>query len=137
MGRFFAILTPYARPSAARRHREAYNMAAITSTTLTGSGARTATETTIGASDTFTFNGGILLIRNDTAGALTPNLVGDGATTVGVPGIGNVDVSTGYTAPSIAIGEDAVIPLLSVGKYLTGVVTVTGGDGATAILLES
>ena len=56
---------------------------------------------------------------------------------MGVPGIGNVDVSTGYTAPSIAIGEDAAIPLLSVGKYLTGVVTVTGGDGATAILLES
>ena len=112
-------------------------MAAITSTTLTGTGSRVATETTLGASDTFTYNGGYLIILNGSGGAITPNLTGDKATTVGVPGIGNIDVSGGYDVPSIADGAEVVIPLASVRKKLMGVVTVTGGDGATVLLLTS
>jgi H+/Cl- antiporter ClcA len=113
-------------------------MAVITETLLTGTGAREVIETTLGASDTLTFKSGsnqVLTIRNDTAGAITPNIVGDSATTVSVSGYGSVDVSGGYTTPSIAVGETFGIPLDSIRKYLSGdVVTVTGGDGAIATL---
>jgi len=111
-------------------------MATIASTALTGSGSRVVSETTCGASDTFAFTSGdILLLKNDTAGALTPNIVGDGATTVGVPGVGSVDVSGGYDVPSIASGVVIAIPLTSIGKYLTGTITMTGADACVAQLL--
>ena len=111
-------------------------MATIASTALTGSGSRVVTETICGASDTFTFTSGdILLLKNDTAGALTPNILGDGATTVGVPGVGSVDVSAGYDVPSIAAGVVIAIPLTSVGKYLTGTIALTGADACVAQLL--
>jgi hypothetical protein len=111
-------------------------MATITSTAMSGSGSRVVTETTCTASDTFTFNDGdILILKNDTAGALTPNIVGDGATTVGVPGVGNVDVSGGYDLPSVAGGTAVAIPLSSISKYLTGTITMTGADGMVAQLL--
>lgn len=106
-------------------------MAEITKTSLSGGGTKTATVTTLGASDTFTYSSGdILHIENVTAGAITPNLDGDGSTTVALPGVGSIDVSGGYTTDSIGIGAKAVIPLDSVSAYLKGTVTVTGGDGA-------
>lgn len=113
-------------------------MAVITATSLTGSGSRAATVTTLGASDTFTYAAGqILVINNVTAGAITPNLVGDAATAQACPGVGSIDVSGGYTTDSIAIGESAAIPLKSISAYLTGTeVTVTGGDGAEVYLLS-
>lgn len=113
-------------------------MATITGTTLQGSGSRVVTSTTLGASDTFTFNDGdILLIQNDTAGAITPNIVGDEAANVSVPGVGNVDVSGGYDVPSIADGAEVAIPLSSISKYLKGTITLTGADGAEAKLLTA
>lgn len=114
-------------------------MAAITATLMTGSGARTVTVTTLGASDTFTFNSGkrpVLVINNITVGAITPNIDGDGGTTVTVDGIGSVDVSGGYTLPSVAAGEYVAIPLNTISKYLQGTITVTAGDGAEAFILE-
>jgi len=111
-------------------------MATIVGTSLQGSGSRVVSETVLGASDTFTFNDGdVLLIFNDTAGAITPNIVGDEATSVGVPGVGSVDVSGGYPFPSIAIGDEVVVPLSSISKYLKGTISLTGADGATAKLL--
>jgi len=114
-------------------------MAAITATSIASAGATTVTVTTLGASDTFTFNPAknpILILNNVTAGALTPNIDGAGGTVVPVSGIGNVSVASGYTTPSIASGAVAAIPLRSIKEYLRGVITVTGGDGIKASILE-
>ena len=114
-------------------------MATITATSMTGSGARQITVTTCTASDTFTYTAGkkqTLVIYNDTAGAITPNIDGDGGSTVPVAGVGSVDVSGGYTTPSIGVGETHAIPLDSISAYLTGTIAMTGADGAEAHLLE-
>lgn len=111
-------------------------MAVITKTSMTGTGARVVTTTTLGASDTFTYTkGDILLLQNDSGGALTPNIDGANGTTVAVPGVGQVNVSGGLTLASIADGATVAIPLDSVNKYCQGTVTVTGGSGIVASLL--
>ena len=111
-------------------------MAVITATSMTSSGSRTLSVTTLGSSDTMTYTkGAILILDNVTAGALTPLLDGADGTTVQVAGIGAVSVAAGYTVPSIAAGARAVIPLDTISAYLQGVVTVTGGSGIKASLL--
>lgn len=116
-------------------------MADIPATSMTGSGTRVVTVTTLGASDTFTYNPSkepILVLNNVTAGALTVLIDGDGATTVPVKGVGSVDVSGGYddNATPIGIGATVAIPLASISGYLLGVIAVTGGTGIEATLLE-
>ena len=115
-------------------------MATIAGTAMTGLGSRAVTETTLTASDTFTYEAGtgqILIIRNDTGGAITVTIDGDGGSTVAVPGIGDVDVSSGYSTGSIADGNLVAIPLDTIKRYLTGTIAVTGGSGAEAVLLNS
>ena len=115
-------------------------MAEITQTLLTGSGQRTVAETTLGASDTLTYRpntGQVLILRNATAGALTPVIDGDGGTTVPVPGLGAVDVSSGYAVGSIAAGVTKAIPLDTIAAYLRGTVALTGGTGIVASLLAT
>ncbi|NBU29962.1 MAG: hypothetical protein EBS41_00370 [Actinobacteria bacterium] len=114
-------------------------MATITSTTLQGAGGRVVTRTTLTTSDTFTYNqnkGAILILDNVTAGALTVVIDGAGGSTVPVTGIGNVDVTAGYSTGSIAAGACVAIPLDSVFQYLQGVIAVTGGTGIKATLVE-
>lgn len=114
-------------------------MAAIAATSMTGQGARTVTRTTLGASDTFTYNASrnpVLILDNVTAGALTPNIDGAGGTTVPVAGLGQVSVASGLTLSSIGAGVCVAIPLATIEKYLQGVITVTGGTGIKATLLE-
>lgn len=114
-------------------------MAVITATSIAIAGATTVTVTTLGASDTFTFNPAkdpILILNNVTAGALTPNIDGAGGTVVPVQGVGNVSVASGYTTPSIGAGAVAAIPLKSIKEYLRGTITVTGGSGIKASILE-
>jgi hypothetical protein len=67
---------------------------------------------------------------------LTPNIDGAGGTTVPVAGVGSVSVASGYTNPSIPAGDIASIPLKSISGFLQGVVTVTGGSGIKAYILE-
>ena len=58
-------------------------MATIAATSLTSIDPVTVTETTLDGTDTFTYNASktqYLVLRNNTAGALTPNIDGDGAT---------------------------------------------------------
>lgn len=112
-------------------------MATIASTTMTG-GRVTVTETTLTASDTFTYvpNGRqILVLRNGTGGALTVTIDGAGASTVPVPGVGSLDISGGFSTGSIAAGATAVIQLDSIKAYLAGTIAVTGGTGISASLL--
>ena len=114
-------------------------MAVIAATSMQGSGSRAVTVTTLGASDTFVFNPirkPVLVLNNITGGALTPNIDGAGGTTIGCVGVGDVDVSSGITFASIAAGDSVAVPLLSISAYLLGVVTLTGGDGIEAQILE-
>lgn len=114
-------------------------MAIIIASDMKGSGQKAITETTLGASDTFVFNpetNPILIFDNITAGALTPLLVGDAAAPIGVPGFGNVDASTGELLTSVGIGDVVGIALNTISTKLLGTVTVTGGDGIVAQLLE-
>lgn len=114
-------------------------MAAITKTSMTGAGARAVTRTTLGASDTLTYTAGkkaILILDNVTGGALTPNIDGDAATTVPVAGVGSISVASGYTTPSIAAGAMFAIPLDSISAYLSGAITITGGTGIKASIVE-
>lgn len=114
-------------------------MAVITATSLQGTGSRTATVTTLGASDTLVFSASkhpLLVIENNTAASITANIDGSDSTTIAVEGYGTLDVSAGYDV-SVADGAIAVVPLRSISAYLRGTVTVTGADGATAYILES
>lgn len=114
-------------------------MAAITATAMTGTGKRTLTETTLTGTDSFVYNvpkDPVLIFRNPTAGALTPVIDGDGGTTVPAPGIGAVDVTSGYSVGSIAAGAAVVIPLSTISAYLQGTIAITGGTGLVASLLE-
>lgn len=111
-------------------------MAEIVATSMTGSGDRAVTVTILGASDTLTYaKGSVLILNNVTGGALTPLIDGDGGTTVPVAGVGDIDVSLGFSTASIGAGLSAAIPLDSINAFLKGVVTVTGGDGIEAQLL--
>jgi hypothetical protein len=114
-------------------------MPAITATTLTGLGQRAVTETTLNGTDSLVYDQSktpILVLRNPTAGALTPVIDGNGGTTVNVNGIGAVDVSGGYAVGSIAAGAAVAIPLATIREYLAGSIAITGGTGLVASLLE-
>lgn len=112
-------------------------MATITKTSLGGPGQRTVTETTLGASNDFAYSPGsgqILILRNSTASAISSTIDGAGGSTVPVAGIGNVDVSAGYSVGSIAAGAVVAIPLDTISAYLKGAISITG-NGLTAVLL--
>lgn len=116
-------------------------MATITATNMQGGGAKVVTETTLtGTADTFTYNPGkepVLIFRNDTAGALSPIIDGDGASTVAVRGVGSVDISAGFDGiGSMAAGAVASVELNTISQYLSGTIAITGGTGLVAQLLE-
>lgn len=115
-------------------------MATIAATDAQGTGAVAVTETTLdGTLDTFTYRGSVnqtLTLRNATAGALTPTIDGDGASTVSVAGVGSVDISAGYSTGSIAAGDVVTIKTETIREYLSGTITITGGTGLVATLLE-
>jgi hypothetical protein len=97
------------------------------------------TETTLNGTDSLVYDQSktpILVLRNPTAGALSPVIDGNGGTTVNVTGIGAVDVSGGYAVGSIAAGASVAIPLVTIREYLQGTIAITGGTGLVASLLE-
>lgn len=112
-------------------------MAAIAATAMTGSGKRTATFTALdGSSDTFTYvAGSVLIMKNDSGGALSPTIDGDGGTTKVVAGIGSVDVSGGYAVGSIADGAAVAIPLDTIKEFLKGTIAISSGTGLDCALL--
>lgn len=114
-------------------------MATITKTNVAGSGDITVAVTTLGATDTFVYVRGktkFLYLDNVTAGALTVNIDGDGATTQPVSGVGSVDLTAGFSTSSIAAGDVKIIPLDTIASYLAGTIAVTGGTGIVASILE-
>jgi hypothetical protein len=114
-------------------------MATIAATSLSSIAPVTVTETTLTGTDTFTYRADVkqyLILRNDTAGALTPNIDGDAASTQYFPGVGNVDLTGGYTFASIGVGETVIVDLDDIKSYLAGTIAMTGGTGLVASLLE-
>ena len=114
-------------------------MPAITATSIVGNGKAAVTETTLNGTDSLTYreaNKPILVLRNPTAGALSPVIDGNGGSSVSVAGIGSVDVSGGYAVGSIAAGAAVAIPLITIREYLKGTIAITGGTGLVATLLE-
>lgn len=116
-------------------------MATIVATNVNVSGVKAVTETTLtGTLDTFTYRTGVnqtLILRNATAGALTPIIDGAGATTYNVEGVGSIDLSAGFAVGSIAAGQVKSIRTESIGRYLAGTIAITGGTGLVATLLEN
>lgn len=114
-------------------------MATIAPTSIAGTGQRLVTRTTLTSSDTLTYlpnTGQVLILMNDTAGSLTVSLDGADSTNVSFPGVPNVNVSNGYSSTVMNAGQSRAIPLDTISAYLQGVITITGGTGATAILLN-
>lgn len=114
-------------------------MPAITATNMTGPLVRAVTETTLNGTDSFTYSAdrrSVLVLRNPTAGALSPTIDGDGGTTVPVPGVGNVSVASGYAVGSISAGAAVAIPLDTIKEYLRGTIAITSGTGLVGSLLE-
>jgi hypothetical protein len=114
-------------------------MAVITATSLGTVGGITATKTTLGATDTLTYTKGknmLLEFVNTTASPVIVTVKGNAATTLGVTGYGNVDLSAGKSITvGGTIGATVVVPLDKISAYLEGTsVAVTGGTGLTAIL---
>jgi len=117
-------------------------MPAITATKLQGVGAKTLTETILDGTDSFTYKKGygqILLLRNPTAGAITPTLLGDAAATTPADNATPKDVSGGYTPSAIAASAAVEIELDKISAFLADSANtpdITSGTGLVAALLE-
>jgi len=111
-------------------------MAVIVPTTA-ANGAYTATQTIMTASDTMAVTGSLqtLILNNVTAGIFNGVIDGDGGTTVNVDGLGPVDVSAGLTV-NMPVGAVKIIKLTTIREYLKGNVTLSGGTGIKAILVN-
>jgi hypothetical protein len=113
-------------------------MGALTTTSIRAGGDIAVTVNTLTASDTVTLdfnNQPIMYIDNVTAGSLTLNLDGADSATISVDGYGTVDPTSGLDI-TVGAGAQKAIKLNSRSKYLQGVVTITGGDGAEVVILE-
>ena len=112
-------------------------MATIVPTSMQAIGPIVATQTTLTASNTFSYEQGrgqILILRNPTASPINGVIDGADGTTVQIPGILPQDVSGGLPF-TVANGAIVAIDLDRVRFYLQGVITMTG-SGLTAVLLN-
>jgi len=113
-------------------------MTAIQSIDANQIGAFAAAITTLSADDTITFNPKkkqLLVLTNTTGGSLTATIDGSAGTTVNVPGVGSVDVSTGK-AIVVGAGLSVAVFLNSINAYCQGVVHITGAATLKAQLFE-
>ena len=115
-------------------------MAVITPTLTTGTGQRAVTETTMTASDTLVWTQGagqMLRLRNVTAGALTVTITGSASVSQTADQGGTTNYAAGFSTGSIAATTgDVIVPLDSIPGYLQGTITLTGGTGIRASLLN-
>lgn len=114
-------------------------MVAVTATSMQGGGVKSTTEFTLTAADTIVSveDEDILIIRNATAGALTPILAATGAPNVFVEGIDPVVVSGGLSFGSIPAGQTRVLKLKTRKSYIQGTpINLTAATGCIATLLR-
>ncbi len=112
-------------------------MPAIVATSALNPGVRASTRTTLGASgNPFTYasgQGGLLILHNPTAGALSPTITGSAAVAQVIDQVGaSVAFNSGYAVGSIAVGAQVLIPLASIDPYLRGTIDITNGNGLVA-----
>lgn len=95
--------------------------------------------TVLGASDTLVFSPGLaqtLVIQNDTGSSVSVVIDGDKAAAFAPGGIGaSIDLSTGFVM-TIPAGASRAVALKNIQRYLSGAVTVSGGAGAKAYILN-
>lgn len=116
-------------------------MATITATSITANAESvTPTVTTLEGTDELTYTGKtkrqLLVVTNATGGSLDIVLLGDAAAAFDIQGYGEVDPTAGYTL-TVADGTTESIMLSGIDKLASdddGVISVTGGTGATAVL---
>lgn len=116
-------------------------MASITPTNMiAAAGTVSVTETTLTGTDDFVYSSAkkpILILRNPTAGSLSPVIDGDAASANHkVVGVGSIDLTGGYAVGAIAAGASVSIKLSTIEKYLVGTIALTAGGGLVATLLE-
>lgn len=96
-------------------------------------------KTVLGASDTLVYTLGqiqTLVLENDTGASLTVVIDGDGATSFVPGGTGApIDLSAGFSV-TIPDGATRAVTLKNIQRFLSGVITVTGGAGATAYVIS-
>ena len=96
------------------------------------------TVSTLGDTNSLVFQAGsnqMLVIENVTALPITPVITGLSAPDdFNVVGLGEIDLSNGYSLPSIPAGESRALPLQNIHRWLKGDVTVTGAAGAKAYI---
>lgn len=112
-------------------------MPAIAATSALNPGVRASARTVLGASgNPFTYasgQGGLLILHNPTAGALSPTITGSTAAAQVIDQVGlSVNFAAGYAVGSIAAGAQVLIPLASIDPYLRGTIDITGGNGLAA-----
>ena len=117
-------------------------MATIVQTDGAIFGVQALVQTTLnGTLDTFAYRAGqgqILVLRNPTAGALSPVINGSSNTPVSSEGLGIVATASGYVVGSVAATTGIVmIPLDSIAQYLKGTISITSGVGLVATLIKS
>jgi hypothetical protein len=116
-------------------------MPAIVATVTPSFGDYAVTETilTTGATNPLVYTPGtgqILRLRNPTAGALTPTIIGSGATAQIVARVGSVNYAAGYVFAAIPAGGTREINLDDIPDWLVGTVNVTNGVGLAASLIN-
>ncbi len=115
-------------------------MPAIVETSKAKGSPRASTRTTLAASgNTITYNAGTgqqLILHNPTGGSLTPTIIGAGATTAQIEGLGTVNTAAGLSLGAIAAGAQLLVDLDFIAQYLKGAIDITGGTGLVATLLQ-
>ena len=115
-------------------------MPAIVATSTAKGSPRASTRTVLGASgNTVPYvpsSGQVLVLHNPTGGSLTPTIIGAGATTAEIEGLGVVNVAAGLSLGAVVASAQIVVPLDFIAQYLKGVIDITGGTALVATLLN-
>jgi hypothetical protein len=114
-------------------------MPAIPATVFPSKGVATVTETVLNGTDSFVYTEGktrFLILRNPTAGAISPVIDGDGAVSEYLPGVGDVSTATGRAVGSIPAAGVRVVDLKAISAYLKGTIAITSGTGLSAVLMS-
>jgi hypothetical protein len=117
-------------------------MPAIVATVVPNFGDYAVTETilTAGATNPLVYTPGtgqVLTLRNPTAGALTPTIIGSGSVAQTVARVGTVNYAAGFAfGTAIPAGGTRSIQLDQIPDWLVGTVNVTNGVGLAASLIN-
>ena len=114
-------------------------MAVIVPTTIDSTKPYNATRTTLTASDTMVYvgNGQEMHLYNTTTSPVVVTFTGSAATTISPVGYGGTISVAAGKAITVPLSGHTVVPLDSIAAFLAGTITVTGGVGVTAMLLNN